>query len=80
MQIKLFRSIGVIRQIKRKQLYLTDDTIDVTEIMTIQRSASVNSDETIQNLTELELKMDKIQEQLANWDYVLNNSENVRCS
>ncbi|CAF4736497.1 unnamed protein product [Rotaria sp. Silwood2] len=77
MQRKLFRSIGIIHQIKRKQLCLTDDIIDLTDIMTIQRSTGVNTNETIQDLTELELKMDKIQEQLANLNYALNNSKDV---
>ncbi|CAF4996876.1 unnamed protein product [Rotaria sp. Silwood1] len=76
-QRKLFRSIGIIHQIKQEQRHLPDNTIDLPEIMNIQQNTNVNTDETIRSMAALESKVDKIEEQLASLDYALNGSQNV---
>ncbi|CAF1481212.1 unnamed protein product [Rotaria sordida] len=77
LQRKLYQSIGIIQQIRNEQRNLTDDIIGMPEIGTIQHSTNVHTNETIRNMKNLELKMIKTGEHLANVNYGLNSSENV---
>ncbi|CAF3030542.1 unnamed protein product, partial [Rotaria sp. Silwood2] len=76
-QRKLFRSIGIIHQIKNEQQHLSVDNNGLPEIATIERSTNVNTDETLRKMQNLKLKVNKIGEHLTNVNYALNNSENV---
>ncbi|CAF4068413.1 unnamed protein product, partial [Rotaria sordida] len=77
MERKLHRSIGIIHEIKQKQRCLNGSTIGLPEIQIIERSTSMNTEETIRKMATLESKMDEMEGQLVNLDYGLNGTQNV---
>jgi chromatin segregation and condensation protein Rec8/ScpA/Scc1 (kleisin family) len=71
-QRKLFLSISCLQQIKKEQHSLVDNFVGLHELMAIQRNINMQHDKTVQEITETQCKINKIEEKLNNLTHNMN--------
>ncbi len=70
-QRKLFRAISNIHYIKDEQRILIDNNIDLPEMLNLQRNTNTNTDRTILKMASLEVKIDRLEEQINNVNHTI---------
>jgi hypothetical protein len=74
---KLFESLHAIHRIKKAKRGLIDNCIGFPEIAILQRTTNTNTDDTIQQMGKLELKIGSVEEQLIDVKQAINSMQNT---
>jgi peroxiredoxin family protein len=76
-QRKLFRSIHYLQQIKQEQRNLVDNCVGLSELMTIHRNTSVQTEGTVEQIAAIKTEVKKIKEKLNNMNRSMDTLQNT---
>jgi len=74
---KLFETLHDIHEIKKEQRELIDNCIGFPELASLQRTTNTNTDDTIQQMGKLELKIVSVEEQLIDVKQSIDSIRNT---
>jgi hypothetical protein len=74
---KLFNSLNIINNIKQRQRQLDDYCIGLPEIANLERTTNINTECTVKEIADVELKMKNIEEQLIDVQESIKNIQNT---
>jgi hypothetical protein len=72
-QRRLYESIYLVQKFKKEQRKLIDNCVGLIDLLTIQRTTSIKTDENAQQMMIMENKIDNIEEKLVGMNNVIND-------
>ena len=76
-QRKLLQSIRCLQQIRQEKRNLVDNCVGFTELITMQRNSSVQSEETIEQIVTIKNDVKKIEENVNNINRRMDTLQNT---
>jgi hypothetical protein len=76
-QQKLFRSILSFQKVRQQQRNLVDTCVGFTELITIERNTSAQTEETVEEIVEIKTEVKQIKEELKNLNHSMNILQNT---
>jgi len=76
-QQKLFRSICYFQSVRQKQRNLVDSCVGFTELMTIERNTSLQTEETVEEIVVIKNEVKKMKKELNNLNHSMNILQNT---